>query len=313
MKRNHTIPVIEVVMSLGILYLIALVGWRLYQEVSVESSLTPSISRTVKGAPAGMYDYQTPQLSPKEYRRIIDLEREVATLSAKQKAQQAYAEQVIDLAKDVAIISANQLVQNEKIESLVDLEKEFATLSANQSAQNHSLDRLRELEKGIALLTANESMQKNYAKRLTEVGRRVALVERLLQDKSDQPVLPAIEVRPNNRNTANLDQQEMGKNSTVHSSDRPLQVDDGGVAVKKTGFFIPVGCFVYNDYAQKLTQRLQGWQFPYYRKNILSDSRHFNCVFVGPIPTMDAAGRVLRTLQEGGISKAVAVIAYQSK
>jgi hypothetical protein len=81
--------------------------------------------------------------------------------------------------------------------------------------------------------------------------------------------------------------------------------------IVKRGFFIPAGCFIYNEYAKKLEQRIASWGLPIYRKKIISKEHYFNCLFVGPTLSRVTAERNLQILQDGSVSKAVAVMAYK--
>ncbi|MBF0359229.1 MAG: hypothetical protein HQL70_11555 [Magnetococcales bacterium] len=340
---------IEILLSFGILFLIILVGWRLYSEVSQPD--VPMLSSTKQPAPVlqpktepqvtSVYvqpkiqkyvqstnpPAQPPstQISVDEYKRIIELERQVITLAVNQAEQSKQLKRVINLERDVAAISANHSGEDDSSDRLADLERGIANFAALQSVQKENSNRLAELERGIATisatqavqtqrssrfagmqrelatLSAQQKVQNDYGKRLTAISRRVSYVEQLVQLNSKPRNIAA----PINSSQSNSQQQQKERFVV------PVSRATNSSNVSKRGYFIPAGCFIYRNYADRLEQRISKWGLPLYRKNIASKGRYFNCIFVGPILERLEAEKTLQTLQSNSIAKAVTVIAYK--
>ncbi|MBF0380974.1 MAG: hypothetical protein HQL69_08145 [Magnetococcales bacterium] len=366
LNRHQPIPLIEILLSFGILFLIILVGWRLYHEVSVP--IEPQVATQAKVVPErslrlpvqATINHATPkkevQISAKEYKRIIDLERQVVTLTVNQQSHKKQLERFLNLERDVASIvaakdshkdnldrianlergvanlAAGQTVQRENSDRLADLERGVATLSAVQKEQKGNNSRLADLERGVATLsakqaihsqrssrllsletevaalTANSKIQKNYTRQLNSIKKRVSSVENLAQTNTyREPIQYPVKKQIQHPVDASEPTSDL-PTGKIYDHDA---VNRKGKEIVKRGFFIPAGCFIYNEYAKKLEKRIAGWGLPVYRKRIISNNHYFNCLFVGPTLSRATAERNLQILQDGSVSRAVAVMTYK--
>jgi cell division septation protein DedD len=356
LNRNQPIPLIEIFLSFGILFLIILVGWRLYNEVSgpvvplavSQSQPTPSrlLRLPVQSTMPPVTTKRDIQISAKEYKRVIDLERQVVTLSVNQASHKKQLERFLNLERDVATIVASKDGRKENADRLASLERGVANLAASQAVQQENSDRLADLERGVATLSAVQTEQKGNTTRLSDLERGVATLSakqeihnqrssRLLGLEKEVATLTAnskiqnkyprqfnsiatdsnVDNTPVNRYREPVRQARVVRQAprAVHSGiiydhDRASASDQN---IVKRGFFIPAGCFIYNEYAKKLEQRIASWGLPVYRKKIISKEHYFNCLFVGPTMSRATAENNLQILQDGSVSKAVAVKAYR--
>lgn len=204
MNRNRPIPTIELLMSAGILFLIVLVGWRFYQEISLTPPPSPYRPQPTFG-PSLQPPPQDTQLPPEEYERIVHLEQEVTSLSvahasqdkqmtrlmsleteitantASRALQKENTDRLITLEKEVAILNANQNRQEGQTHRLVTLEQEVAHLAATQKVQQTRTNGLGELEQKVATNSAIRVAQKEHEKRLLTLGKRLARVEQWIE------------------------------------------------------------------------------------------------------------------------------------
>ncbi|MBF0194081.1 MAG: hypothetical protein HQL71_05960 [Magnetococcales bacterium] len=310
------------------------------------------------------------QISPKEYKRIIELERQIVTLSVNQASNKKQLERFINLERDVATIIASKDEQKNNVDRLASLERGVANLAASQSVQQENSDRIADLERGVATLSAVQSEQKENTTRLADLERGVATLSaqqaihnqrssRLLSLEQEVATLTAnskIQTKYNRQfsssgrdlapvnsayNVNNYTEQPVEQPRVARQTPRtvrqaPRAVRQTQRAVRQTprvipskpiydhdaaldsdqnivkrGYFIPAGCFIYNEYAKKLERRIASWGLPVYRKKIISKEHYFNCLFVGPTLSRATAEHNLEILQEASVSNAVAVKTYK--
>lgn len=297
MNRNQSIPTIELFMSVGILSLILIIGWRLYQDVRVTSMAFVPSSKYSTPAPKPYLEtpLQSVQLSPKEYERIVSLEQRVVGLSAYQAVQKKRAERLHRLENEVAALLANTVLRQRNHQRILDLENEIANISGKQP------------------------LQKEYDSRLGELGRRLEQVETMLSTRGDSnhqglrsagyyEQLLSGNVVDSRFSNSGISELFLGAEA---GSESGYLVNDQGDVIEKKGFFIPAGCFLYAKYVHNIGHRLEQLNVQYYKTEITSNSSPMTCVFVGPIVEKSTATNILQKLKKREISTANMVVKYR--